>query len=237
MKKAIFLLGIVRIKSNRGRQRMKKLLSICLVLFVLSLAALSHADTIVTTGEPNYAYFFYNIPIMFNTNDSTVAAQFTLNTRYSITALQGKILMNDIGTVVAAIYAADGIEDSGTNMPGTLLFTRSVQYDDTNFIQLDWHGPTGITDTYLDAGTYWISFYTTDTDAWMGSWWSGASVPNRLVEAFSDQQQPSDIWWAAILNLGVRIEGVQVSIPEPSIVLLLMAGIFGLVGLRIRLGL
>ena len=216
---------------------MKKLLSICLVLFGLSLAALSHADTIVTTGEPNYGYLSYDYPILFNAYDSTVAAQFTLNARYGITALQGKIYMDDIGKVVAAIYAADGIEDSGTSMPGTLLFTRSVQYtDDTNFEQVDWHGPTGITGTYLEAGTYWISFYTTDTEAWMGSW-SGGSVPNRLVEAFSDQQQPSDIWWAAILNLGVRIEGVQVSIPEPSIVLLLMAGLFGLVGLRRKLGL
>ena len=86
----------------------------------------------------------------FNAYDSNVAAQFTLNTRYSITALQGKIYMDDIGEVVAAIYAADGIKDSGTSMPGTLLFTRSVQYtDDTNFQQVDWHGPTGITDTYL----------------------------------------------------------------------------------------
>ncbi len=103
-----------------------------------------------------------------------------------------------------------------------------------------WAGPSGL-DWYLAAGTYLISFYSDDSTydfAYMGS--KTGSVPNRLPELFADRGSSlldstpvDDGWlWYQTLNLGVKIEGVETSVPEPATMVLLGLGLLGLAGVR-----
>lgn len=216
-----------------------RLFLVFLVMCGFFFATTSHAAYIVDTGEPIFTQTYHADFLIIPGQDTYLYAQFTLDTPHYINSIQGYAQFGDNPAELnVSIYTADKINPlpNVDMVPGILLFNGSGSFFSDRYwapdelILWDWAGPTGLNE-YLEAGTYWIYFYSNDY-VYMGSR-SGAPVPNRLVEVFSDAQpQPSTAWWYETLNLGVRIEGVQAQVPVPGTLFLMGPGLVGLAGMR-----
>lgn len=208
---------------------MKRFFVLYFVVIGLFFSGASHAAFIADSGEPSYQTCDYVINQNF---DDHVIVEMALDKAYYITSIQGFVDFDQEGRFYVNIYQA--IFDFDEN-PGPLVYSDSV------YLTGDYHGwagPSGL-NWYLAEGTYWISFYSDATSVFGGYARMGSftgSVPNRLVELYTDQPSsqplPLDAYWYTPLNLGVRIEGVEASVPEPGILILLSIGLIGLAGTR-----
>ena len=215
-----------------------KLLLVFLVMCGLFFASTSHAAYIVDTGEPIFTPTYHADFSIIPGQDTYLYAQFTLDTPHYINSIQGYAQFGaNPADLYVSIYTADKIDPvpKVDMVPGNFLFTRSGSFFSNQYwapeelILWGWAGPTGLNE-YLEAGTYWIYFYSNNA-VYMGSLFR-APVPNPLVEVYSDAQPPSTTWWYETLNLGVRIEGVQAQVPVPGTLFLLGSGLVGLAGMR-----
>lgn len=218
---------------------MKKFFIVSTIIIGFFLCCTAHATYIVDTGQPTYQRC--DFWIINQRHDSRVFAQFTLTEPYYITTIQGYVDFLQESQLYTGIYQVQQIPDPDELQPVlTQIYYGSVEFTKAYY---GWAGPSGLS-WYLEAGTYWISFYAERSslaDAYMGSRNSQVGyVPNRLVEMFSDQSSfpiesiPLDECWYETLNLGVRIEGVEASVPEPATMVLLGLGLLGLAGIKRR---
>ncbi|HEV2675022.1 MAG TPA: PEP-CTERM sorting domain-containing protein [Aliidongia sp.] len=174
----------------------------------------AHAAYIVDTGanpsgEPwDFADFQY------------FAGEFTIGQSDVVTGVQAYLgdQSGHSGFVTAEILSDAGGE------PGSIL------YSDTFILPLqsalNWYGVSGL-DWGLMAGSYWLTFVP-DANIF-GTWPDG--VPDPMEKYAS---KVNGLPWASGREVGERIAGAPLAVPEPGSIALLAAGLMGLFVLRSR---
>jgi hypothetical protein len=183
----------------------RQLLLITIILLTIQNA---HAALLIDTGQGSGGQ---------NLLDPTqyLAAEFTLNQAYQITAVQGWIHIYTTGAVNYKIYS------DGGNVPGTTQI-YSTQYT-IPALSDNWYGPSGLT-WELSAGTYWLSF---EPISGLFSSKNSPTYPLSNYAYFNSTLGPS---WTEGSSFGVRIYAEPV--PIPAAVWLLGSGLIGLIGIR-----
>jgi hypothetical protein len=149
-----------------------------------------------------------------------LAAQFTLDKRYSISEVRGWIgsATPTTGTATAVIYA----DVSG--LPGTTLFAE--QFTITASPQPTWYGPDDLK-WVLESGTYWAGFEVRTTDSLFGYGirGDGAYMPHPSVSPAPNAylKLPQGGWVLDdSIPIGVQILGQRrAGVPEPMTLALL----------------
>jgi hypothetical protein len=199
---------------------MKRSISGAAIGLVLFASQPVIASTIIDTGPGPSS----SDGTTLNTNQS-LAAEFSLDEDYTITAVEGWIVSYGTGLFTASIFSGGG------DVPGSVLF--SSQFGGAALRPADWQGAHGLS-WNLAAGTYWVGF---SADPGIGGAMPTPS-PNPLGnEAFTREGS----WFREdSLSLGVRISGNEGfnnpnvgAVPEPSTWAMMLVG-FGAVGGAMR---
>jgi hypothetical protein len=181
-----------------------------------SLAVVSNAMPIIDTGEGNGPQYLLN-------HQQWLGAQFNVHQETRIEEISGFMGTVAAGSVSFAIY------DGAGNLPGTQLFSADITL---GLSDPQWATISGL-DWLIGSGTYWVVFRTLD-QTYRGVM-PGLS-PFQLGNEAHTGVLP-DVWFDSNDDnhgLSVRIQGTQsiVSVPEPSTIYLLGAGLLFLVSRR-----
>ena len=195
--------------------RIKHLFAIALFSW---LPVVSNAIPIVDTGEGNGPQYLLNY-------QQWLGAQFNVQQATRIEEISGFMGTVATGSVSFAIY------DGAGNLPGAQLFSADISLD---LSDPQWATISGL-DWSIDSGTYWVVFKTLD-QAYRGVM-PGLS-PFQLGNEAHTGVLP-DVWFDSNDDnngLSVRIQGAQstVSVPEPSTIYLLGAGLLFFVSRRFQ---
>lgn len=164
----------------------------------------------------------------------SLAAEFSLTQDTTLTSLS--VWMNtffEFGhDFTMAIYADSGdVPDAGTE-----LFSQSVIVSDTGYgdgYDNQWQGLSGL-NWLLGAGQYWLALEVREGQSYYGyvpAWQYGAPNP---VENYAFYYTDNGAWLNDAVNFGLRIEGEQVSVPEPASLALFSPGLLLLYSMRRR---
>ena len=186
---------------------MKKIL--CL-LALLIFASPAHSTVIFDTGQPDYLSQGW----LLNTNQ-WLAAEFDVDSAYTVTDIQGFMFVNYGGILDITLY-------EGTDR----IFSTSMEVSPT----YGWTGASNL-DWTIQLGTYWIAFETEDTGFEAGMPWGAPNSTGDEFYTYNGKYYNPEDWGYDRLNLGVKIEGDEVnlsqsSVPEPATMLLLGSGMF-----------
>jgi hypothetical protein len=183
----------------------------------ITLAGVSaSATTIVDTGTP------FGGPNWNFSVSQYFAGEFSIAETYEIDSVQGYFSASEYlpgippGTVTIAVHS------DGGSIPGDILHFATLNF--VTEVPLDWYG-VGALGWVLEPGTYWVSFRPEFDGGMPGT----APAPLQHYA----QGNFDGVWFSEgkdDLGIGVRIEATLV--PEPDFILILGAGIAGVVAHR-----
>ena len=180
------------------------------------------ATYIVDTGTPVSASPGYDLG---DTYDQALAAQFFLNSDYTLSGIEGYMsgVLNETGTI--AVYSDNG------NTPGTEVFSSAFVGSSNDAA---WQGIDNIS-WLLTAGTYWVAFEERAGQSLSGGMLKSAPSPLG-IEATKNTFSPQQSGWVVGngLDFGVRIAADIPSVPIPAAVWLFGSGLIGLISLARR---
>jgi hypothetical protein len=189
-----------------------------LMMIIVSVSHHVYAIPIVDTGTPTGGPTWQ---LGFN---QYFGGRFSVADGQSINSIEGYFESRPSSSTVGVIDIS--IHADGGNIPGDTLFSVPLSY--TPGMPLDWYGIGGLNWAII-AGTYWVSFIP---DAVVGV------MPGTAPNPLDEYAQGNPGGWIDAgpdhfddLALGFRIDATPTPMPEPSIIMLLGMGLFGMIAL------
>ena len=213
---------------------MKTRLVALLTAAVAALLSLNAAAALVVdTGEPTYGRDSPGDPILASYQG--LAAQFVLSERHRITGVTGFISSaGSAGSITVAIYA-DGGEVPGQELLLASAAVPAVTFTDDGISVPGWYGPEGL-DWLLGAGTYWVAFEVRAGQNFEG--YMANPAPNPLqfsaLSVGGIYTPESNFGPQPVADLGIRIYGDAVPVPEPTSLALGLLGLAAAAVVRIQ---
>lgn len=191
-------------------------LTIIAFLLILLLKPIeAKAVFIVDTGEPP-GDGSGGIALV---SDQWGAAEIVLTQPYTVTSMEG--WMSDFyenPTLTLALYGDGGSIPDVTSE----IFSQVFTVPPNPFPHAGWHGVSGLNLNLL-PGEYWVAFEVRPGDTYSGA--LPQFPPSPLANyAFTFE----GLYRSTPDTFGVRVDAESVVIPEPSTLLLLTVGVFGL---------
>lgn len=197
-------------KLNEFFSMKKKLRFAGMIVAGLLAGGSVQADLLLDTGPgPNSS-----IGGSVLASDQWLSAEFSLAAQTTVTEIQGWIA-DGTGTATVAIYS------DGGEAPGAKLFSQAFIAD----AAFDWDGANNLS-WLLDAGTYWVAFEVLSGQTLHTTMPTPSQTPLG-TEAWTGNS--GGVWHhTESMDIGVRISGIQATVPEPSSLSLLGLALMGL---------
>ncbi|MGE0267339.1 MAG: PEP-CTERM sorting domain-containing protein [Candidatus Omnitrophota bacterium] len=205
----------------------KNFVSVFVLLLTLFTAASAQALVLVDTGPgPNDNQFQSTPAVLF--------AKFHLDFDYTLTDVEGWFTTRTVSTIYLGILRDGGelpnviVEDlpeGGSTFAFDTIYGQSFDIPQGN--EPDWFGVHDV-EWVLAAGDYWVQFNLAQDVGMPGpsqnplddeAFFEGISILPVLVIGNFDENDA--------LDLGVRIQGITATVPEPASALLFASGILG----------
>jgi hypothetical protein len=176
-------------------------------LAVAFTSAAANAAVIVDTGAPLLGKYIYNL----NATQS-LAARFTVTTTTRLTDLTGYMYAYSTPGTFTVAVRADG------ETPGAELFSGTGAAN-LRFAFYGVHGASWL----VGPGSYWLAFEVRPSD----------TMDGYMLEKQTSPIGPEAYWGSGAwerydeLNIGVRISGDAVAVPEPAGWALMLTGFLG----------
>ncbi len=184
---------------------------------LLAASAPAHAVLSVDTGTPNGNAIG---AFAFDSNDF-YAGQITFAADTTIQDISTHVLNGATGeTFTIALY-----DDSAAHLPGTALYSATANVDANG-----WNGVSGLIGWNVQAGSYWVGLEIGSTDTLGTASLNGALFDRGVATPLAQTAFNSGSGYQATagLDFGLRVSSVP-AVPEPSEILLMLAGLVALV--------